>query len=69
MIEVCGLGSIKNILEEYGVEYKYTLKMALEGMPGQNRLDENGKPKCKNYCKINGTYVKYEPVLVFHKEG
>ena len=58
-----------DILESLGVHYKYTLKMALEGMPGQNRLDENGKPKCKNYCKINGTYVKYEPVLVFHKKG
>ena len=47
--------------------YKYTLKMAMESMPGQNRLDENGIPKCKNFCKVNGKYLKYEPVFVFWK--
>jgi hypothetical protein len=57
----------KNILEEYGMVYKYTLKMAMESMPGQNRLDENGIPKCKNYCKVNDRYLKYEPVFVFWK--
>ncbi len=49
------------------MKYKYTLKMALEPMPGQNRLDENGIPKCKNYCKVNGKMLKYEPVFVFYK--
>jgi len=57
----------KKILEEHGMVYKYTLKMALESMPGQNRLDENGIPKCKNYCRTNGKYIKYEPVFVFWK--
>jgi hypothetical protein len=57
----------KNILEEYGMVYKYTLKMAMESMPGQNRLDENGIPKCKNFCKVDGRYLKYEPVFVFWK--
>ena len=57
----------KNILEEYGVEYKYTLKMALEGMPGQNRVGEDGKPTCRNYCKVNDRYLKHEPVMVFWK--
>ena len=57
----------KVILEEYGMIYKYTLKMAMESMPGQNRVDENGVPKCKNYCKVNGRYLKYEPVFVFWK--
>mgnify|MGYP003117179631 FL=1 len=57
----------KNILEEYGMIYKYTLKMAMESMPGQNRLDENGIPKCKNFCKVDGRYLKYEPVFVFWK--
>ena len=57
----------KDILESCGLEYKYTLKMALEGMPGQNRLDEDGKPTCKNYCKVDGKYMKYEPVFVFWK--
>ena len=41
--------------------------MAMESMPGQNRLDENGIPKCKNYCKVNDRYLKYEPVFVFWK--
>ena len=56
-----------NILNSLGMHYCYDLKMAMEGMPGQNRLDENGKPSCKNYCKVNDRYLKYEPVLVFKK--
>ena len=47
--------------------YKYTVKMALEGMPGQNRIGEDGKPTCKNYCQVNGKYFKYEPVFIFWK--
>jgi len=42
--------------------------MAMEGMPGQNRVGEDGKPKCKNYCMVKGKYYKYEPVYVFRKE-
>ena len=57
----------QKILEEMGLEYKYKLKMALEGMPGQNRVGEDGKPLCKNYCKVNGKHLKYEPVYVFWK--
>ena len=57
----------KDILESLGMEYKYVLKMAMEGMPGQNRLDENGVPKCKNFCKVKDTYYKYEPVFVYYK--
>jgi len=57
-----------DILKSLGMIYKYTLKMALEGMPGQNRIGEDGKPTCKNFCQVNGTYMKYEPVLVFYKE-
>tara|TARA_Y100001938_G_scaffold150689_1_gene242829 strand:+ start:486 stop:2093 length:1608 start_codon:yes stop_codon:yes gene_type:complete len=58
----------RKILEECGMKYQYTLKMALEGMPGQNRMGEDGKPTCKNYCQVNGKYLKYEPVFVFKKE-
>jgi hypothetical protein len=57
----------RDILESLGMKYIETLKMAMEGMPGQNRLDENGKPKCKNFCKVNGNYLKYEPVFVYYK--
>jgi hypothetical protein len=57
----------KEFLESIGMQYKGVLKMALESMPGQNRLDENGIPKCKNYCKVDGSYIKYEPIFVFYK--
>ena len=56
-----------DILESCGMIYKYTLKMALEGMPGQNRMGEDGKPTCKNYCQVDGKYLKYEPIFVFWK--
>jgi hypothetical protein len=56
-----------DILESCGMIYKFTMKMALEGMPGQNRLGEDGKPTCKNYCRVNGKYLKYEPVFIFWK--
>ena len=55
------------ILESVGLQYKYTLKMAMESMPGQNRVDENGIPKCKNYCKVEDRFLKYEPIFVFKK--
>tara|TARA_R100000005_G_C4999459_1_gene206214 strand:+ start:2568 stop:4190 length:1623 start_codon:yes stop_codon:yes gene_type:complete len=57
----------RDILEACGMTYKYTMKMAMEGMPGQNRVGEDGKPKCKNFCLVNGKYMKYEPVFVFYK--
>lgn len=58
----------QRFLEEFGLVYKYKVKMAMESMPGQNRLDEKtGLPMCKNYCKIDGDYMKYEPVYVFYK--
>ena len=57
-----------DILESLGMMYECKLKMAMEGMPGQNRLGEDGKPNCKNFCKIGDKYLKYEPVYVFRKE-
>jgi len=51
-----------------GMKQEIVLKMQLASMPGAQRLDENGIPKCKNYCKINGRYVKYEPIYVFRKD-
>lgn len=50
-----------------GMEQHTTLKMTLASMPGAQRLDENGIPKCKNFCKVGGRYVKYEPIFVFRK--
>jgi hypothetical protein len=57
----------RKILESLGMEYRGVVKMALEPMPGTNRIGEDGLPKCKNYCKVEGRYLKYEPVFVFWK--
>jgi hypothetical protein len=56
-----------NTLVELGMVQENTLKMTLVAMPGAQRVDENGIPKCKNFCKIRGRYVKYEPIFVFRK--
>tara|TARA_B100000749_G_C18421681_1_gene463757 strand:- start:89 stop:1726 length:1638 start_codon:yes stop_codon:yes gene_type:complete len=56
-------------LESVGLKYVERVKMCLASMPGQNRLDENGKPKAKNFCKVKGEYQKYEPILVFKKDS
>jgi hypothetical protein len=51
-----------------GFQYIETIKMALAQSPGGNRLDENGKPRAKNFCKLsNGMFLKYEPILHFKK--
>tara|TARA_Y100001937_G_scaffold62817_1_gene86236 strand:+ start:4205 stop:5803 length:1599 start_codon:yes stop_codon:yes gene_type:complete len=56
-----------DILESMGMEYVMTFKMAQVGMPGSNRLTEDGKPHVKNFCLIGDKYYKYEPVFVFRK--
>ena len=54
---------------ELGFEHKTVLKMALAQMPGGNRVDEEtGKPRAKNFCKVNGIWLKYEPIFVFYKK-
>lgn len=58
----------RDILESLGMKYIMTMRMAMAPMPGQNRTDEDGLPKCKNYCKVNGQYLKYEPIFVYYKE-
>lgn len=58
----------RNILLELGMEYKGVLKMSLAQMPGGNRIDsDTGLPKAKNFCKVNGMWLKYEPIFVFYK--
>ena len=43
--------------------------MALAQMPVGNRVDEEtGKPRAKNFCKVNGIWLKYEPIFVFYKK-
>ena len=61
-------GDSRSILESLGMVYKGVLKMSLAQMPGGNRLDtETGLPKAKNFCKVNGIWLKYEPIFVFYK--
>lgn len=51
-----------------GFEYKETILMALNRMPGANRLSEDGDAAtAKNSCKVDGKLLKYEPVHVFWK--
>ncbi len=57
------------ILTSLGMKHIETLKMVLASMPGGNRIDQKtGLPKCRNFCKVDGTWFKYEPVFVFFKE-
>lgn len=59
-----------DILTSLGMEYKGKLKMSLAQMPGGNRVDaETGLPKAKNFCKVNGMWLKYEPVFIFYKKS
>jgi len=58
----------KKILESLGMQYRGKLKMSLAQMPGGNRIDEEtGLPKAKNFCKVDGMWLKYEPVFVYYK--
>jgi hypothetical protein len=56
-----------DILNELGMEYVCTEKMCLAQMPGGNRIGEDGKPMTKNFCKVNGMWLKYEPIFVWRK--
>ena len=56
-----------DIMEELGFEKITTIKMAQEGMPGSNRVDENGVPIHTRTCKVLNRYWKYEPVFVYRK--
>ena len=50
-----------DILEELGMEYEGKIKMLMTRMMGI-------KPKgVKNSVKVDGTYYKYEPILMFYK--
>lgn len=58
----------RDILEELGMEFLRVEKMTLAAAPGGNRIDpETGKPLYKNACKIDGKFLKYEPIFCFQK--
>ena len=56
-----------DILESLGMEYKHTIKMILESMPGSGRIDENGVPCAKNSVLVAGKWHRYEPIFVWYK--
>ena len=49
------------------MEYVTVEKMCLAQMPGGNRIGDDGKPKTRNFCKIDGMWLKYEPVYIWRK--
>ena len=51
-----------DILLSLGAEYKGKLKMLMTSMVG---VDQSN---VKNAVKINGTYLKYEPIFIFYKK-
>lgn len=57
----------REILESLGAEFVGVEKMVLANMPGANRVGEDGKPTCKNFCKVNNKWHKTELVFVFRK--
>lgn len=58
------------IMSDLGMKHVETLKMSLSQMPGGNRVDTiTGLPKAKNYVKVNGIWLKYEPIYVYRKEN
>jgi hypothetical protein len=63
-------GDSRKFLEDAGMIYVETMKMSLAQMPGGNRLDTvTGLPKAKNFCKVDGLWLKYEPIFIYRKPG
>ncbi len=50
-----------DVIESLGGEYQGKLKMLMTSMVG---VDQS---KVKNSVKVNGTYLKYEPIFIFYK--
>ena len=61
-------GDSRSILKNLEMEYVTTEKMCLAQMPGGNRIGDDGKPKTKNFCKVKGMWLKYEPVFVYRRK-
>lgn len=58
----------KDILLSEGMIEREMIKMSLAQMPGGNRLDPvTGLPKAKNFCKVKGMWLKYEPIFIYQK--
>lgn len=55
------------ILEELGLEYRGKLKMAVATAPNGNKATADDVPTTKNFCRIDGSTRKFEPILMFWK--
>ena len=53
----------------HGLQHKIAEVFEEIQRSNMSKLGEDGKPKCKNFCKIKDNYLKYEPVFVFYKKG
>ena len=51
-----------DVIEDLGGEYQGKLKMLMTSMVG---VDQSN---VKNSVKVNGTYLKYEPIFIFYKK-
>ena len=51
-----------DVIENLGGEYQGKLKMLMTSMVG---VDQSN---VKNSVKVNGTYLKYEPIFIFYKK-
>jgi hypothetical protein len=57
-----------SVCKSLGMEYRGKMKMVLALTPGGNRVNKRTQLMAtKNFCRINGTLRKYEPVLMFWK--
>jgi 1-aminocyclopropane-1-carboxylate deaminase/D-cysteine desulfhydrase-like pyridoxal-dependent ACC family enzyme len=56
-----------NLCKEIGFEYRGKLKMVLPTAPGRSMNKRTRLPTSKNFCRVNDTLRKYEPVFMFWK--
>lgn len=57
----------RRLAEDVGFVYKETIYMGLTNMQGSNRIDAMGNPTTKNAFKLQGRWLKVEPIFVFWK--
>jgi hypothetical protein len=50
-----------------GLVQQETIRLLMAGMPGANRISDEGKGTAKNTCLVKGRVTKFEPIYVFFK--
>ena len=57
------------ICKTLGFEYRIKMKMVLSASPGANKVNKITRlPTTKNFCQVNGSRRKYEPIFCFWKK-